>query len=269
MSTNHGPPPPSREHPGQDDFFVGYLPTSLGLSRFLRWLVPAMLGTATVIGIGVASAQRDPGTGTWQVGNQATLEGQLLAEPYAMLRMPADASGGTIRTFLLVSSGKFGAKARVRPFDGQAARVAGTILHRDDRWMLELSDADTAIQPLPDGGRLAAHLRDHDHTLTIGRITLRGEIIDPKCYIGAMKPGGGKTHKACAQLCVGGGIPPMFVTRDAHTHETFYLLLTGDGQEANQEVIPYLGDAVEITGQLERRGDLWMLRADAAGIRPL
>ena len=38
-------------------------------------------------------------------------------------------------------------------------------------------------------------------------VTLKGEIIDPKCYLGAMKPGGGKTHKACAMRCIAGGIP--------------------------------------------------------------
>ena len=36
---------------------------------------------------------------------------------------------------------------RMRPFDGQAVRLSGTFLHRDDRWMLELADSPDAIKP--------------------------------------------------------------------------------------------------------------------------
>ncbi len=72
-------------------------------------------------------------------------------------------------------------------------------------------------------------------------VTLKGEIIDPKCYLGAMKPGGGKTHKACAMLCISGGVPPMLVTRDANKQETFYLLTTDQGGVANELVLPFVG----------------------------
>jgi hypothetical protein len=42
-----------------------------------------------------------------------------------------------------------------------------------------------------------------------------GEVVDAKCYLGAMKPGDGKSHKACATLCVTNGIPAMPVTADS------------------------------------------------------
>ena len=269
MSTSSNVSPATPEPAAHREFFVGYLPVPRGIAGFLRWLLPAALGTAAVIGISVAAMQRDSGTGVWEEGSTASLEGVVVAEPYAMIRVPGNASNELGRTILLVSSGKFGAKARVRPFDGQAARVTGTILHRDDRWMLELDDGNEAIQPLAAGNTLLGRAQASTAPATFGQVTLRGEIIDPKCYIGAMKPGGGKTHKACAQLCVGGGIPPMLVTRDAHRTETFYLLSTADGQEANTLVLPYLGDPVEVSGRLERRGDLWVIRADANGIRRL
>ena len=48
---------------------------------------------------------------------------------------------------------------------------------------------------------------------SLGVATLRGEIVDSKCYLGAMKPGDQKTHKACATLCIRGGIPPVLVER--------------------------------------------------------
>jgi len=30
----------------------------------------------------------------------------------------------------------------------------------------------------------------------ISKMTLQGEIIDPKCYFGVMKPGKGKIHRS-------------------------------------------------------------------------
>lgn len=269
MPTTDALPQIARRSPGDDEFFVGYLPVPNRQRRFLRIVLPSALAIVAAIAIGVAAMQRDPGTGVWAEGAVVTLEGLVTAEPYAMLRVPDETAPGKVRTFLLVSSGKFGARDRVQPFAGQLVRVTGTVLHRSDRSMLELSSAPSAIQTLTQNEHLRTRLATADQVTVVGRVRLRGELIDPKCYIGAMKPGGGKTHKACAQLCVGGGIPPMLVTRDAEKQETFYLLLTGDGQAANNLVIPYLGDPVEITGRLERRGDLWVLQADAAGIQPL
>jgi hypothetical protein len=98
-------------------------------------------------------------------------------------------------------------------------------------------------------------------------VTLRGEIIDPKCFLGAMRPGGGKTHKACAMLCISGGVPPMLVTRDAARNETFYLLVTEDGGAANERVLEFVGDPVEVSGRLERQGDLLLLRVASDGVR--
>jgi len=97
-------------------------------------------------------------------------------------------------------------------------------------------------------------------------VTLKGEIIDPKCYLGAMKPGGGKTHKACAMLCISGGVPPMLVTRDANEQETFYLLTTDQGGVANELVLPFVGDRVEVAGRLEEHGDLLLLRIVRDGL---
>jgi hypothetical protein len=91
--------------------------------------------------------------------------------------------------------------------------------------------------------------------------TLHGEIVDSKCYLGAMKPGGGKTHKACAMRCIAGGIPPMLVTRDGVGHETFYLLIAPDSGVANEAVYPFVGDRVEVTGSVEQFDDVVVLRA--------
>jgi hypothetical protein len=98
-------------------------------------------------------------------------------------------------------------------------------------------------------------------------VTLRGEIIDSKCYLGAMKPGGGKTHKACAALCLAGGVPPMFVTRGADGREAYYLLASPNGGPVAPELHAYAGDPVEIIGEIEQMDDLRTLKVTPAAIR--
>ena len=56
------------------------------------------------------------------------------------------------------------------------------------------------------------------------RVTLRGEIVDSKCFLGVMVPGAGRTHKECASLCVRGGIPPALFVRDRHGRSALLLL---------------------------------------------
>jgi hypothetical protein len=257
----------------RDEFFIGWLPTPRKYARFLRPIAVALLFAAGGMAAAVALLQRDPGAGRWDADNVRTFEGIVYTRPYAMIRVPGESPGDAPRTMLLVEDGKFGALPRVERLvqgraEGVAVRVTGTILHRDGRSMLELAEGEEGMRRLtaaeeaklpPLGWPAPEVLAEH--------VTLQGEIIDPKCYLGAMKPGGGKTHKACAMLCISGGVPPMLVTRDASKNETFYLLATEEGGAANERVLDFVGDPVEISGRLERHGDLLLLRIAADGVR--
>jgi hypothetical protein len=257
----------------RDAFFIGWEPTPKKYARFLRPIIVALLLITGGVAAAVAYLQRDPGTGHWDTDNVRTFDGIVYTQPYAMIRVPGNKPGDRPRTMLLVEDGKFGALPRVEGFlpgkaDGAAVRVTGTILHRDGRWMLELAEGEKGMRRLtaeeeanlpPLGWPPPEVLADH--------VTLKGEIIDPKCYLGAMKPGGGKTHKACAMLCISGGVPPMLVTRDAARNETFYLLVTEAGGVANERVLDFVGDPVEVAGWLERHGDLLLLHVAGDGVR--
>ncbi len=61
----------------------------------------------------------------------------------------------------------------------------------------------------------------------------------------------------------------MLVTRDAKRNETFYLLTMATGAPTPDDVLPFVGEVVEITGALLATGDLLELRIDSAGIRRL
>jgi hypothetical protein len=81
-----------------------------------------------------------------------------------------------------------------------------------------------------------------------------------------MKPGFGKTHRACAVRCISGGIPPIFVTRDESGEATVFLLTDSRGGPVNELVLPYVAEPVEIKGLLEVRGDMPVIKIDADGI---
>ena len=257
----------------RDEFFIGWEPTPKKYARFLRPIVVALLLVTGGVAAAVAYLQRDPGTGHWDTDEVRTFDGIVYTRPYAMIRVPGDKPGDPPHTLLLVEDGKFGALPRVEGFvqgktAGVAVRVTGTILRRHGRWMLELVEGEKGMRGLTaaEEAKLPPLSWPAPEVLA-EHVALKGEIIDPKCYLGAMKPGGGKTHKACAMLCISGGVPPMLVTRDAARNETFYLLATEEGGVANERVLDFVGDPVEVSGRLERHGDLLILQVAADGVR--
>ena len=115
--------------PAPDSHFIGWLPMPRAFARFLAPVAVGLVVGAAILGVVLACIQPSPGDGRWEE-QLITFEGVVYAEPYAMIRVPG-ATGEEPKTLLLVEVGKFGAKERVRPFDGQPVRVSGTLLHRD------------------------------------------------------------------------------------------------------------------------------------------
>jgi hypothetical protein len=94
-----------------------------------------------------------------------------------------------------------------------------------------------------------------------------GEVVDFKCYLGAMKPGSGVTHRGCAALCVQGGIPPALVVPNADGSETVYLLATEDGARANTLALPFVGGAAKVRGLVyEGPGGYEVIRIAPGGL---
>ena len=252
----------------EDPFFIGWVPVPAPYRRFLAPIAIGLLLIGTGAAATIAYLQRDPGNAQWDTDTIHTYDGIAFMRPYPMIRVTGDPP----QTLLLVETGKFGALPRLeqlvqgRP-EGRPVRVTGTLLHRDARSILELAEGPQGMRLLTSEEQPSAPLPWPEPRVIEKRATLKGEIIDPKCYLGAMKPGGGKTHKACAMLCISGGVPPMLVTRGASKQETFYLLTTAEGEPANELVLPFVGDQVEVTGQLEQHGDLLLLQIAPDGLR--
>lgn len=242
--------------PEADPFFVGWLRMPPAYARFLVPLGGLLVAGGIIAAVLLAWGQASPGTGTWDT-EATTFVGIVYAEPYAMIRVPPAERGGAPRTVLLVEEGKFGAKDRVRPHDGQPVRVSGTLLSRAGRQMLELAAGDEGLVPaeLSEGEQL--RLR-RSPPRSRGAVSLIGEIVDSKCFLGAMKPGGGRTHKGCAVLCLKGGVPPLFVPRD--NGEPFYLLTNADGTPLDAKNFDLAGEPLRLDGMLEEWDDVPVLK---------
>lgn len=227
-----------------DGFYVGYLPMPRRHMLFL-WIIAPLLAGALGALAGVFSAsQRDPGSGTWDTGAPVSVEGTLLAEPYPMI---IDDQG---RIHLLVNFGKTAPRDRLVGITGGRARVLGYTLEREGRRMLELVSSSDAVVPRTGTSRSVALEQ------TNVSITRTGEILDSKCYLGAMKPGDGKGHKACATQCITGGIPPLLCTWTGDGTKQYYLLIDSQGRSARELIVAYVGEPVAVTGRLGRIGDL-------------
>lgn len=237
-----------------NDFYVGYLPLPRSLRGFLAVAVCATAPLVLMSAIVAANSQRDPGTGTWDTRQTKELRGTVRSNPYPRL-FTDDRGDGKPGVVLLVESGKRGAQVRTVGLDGSSASVSGYLLNRDGCFMLELLPGEEALHPLPREPGASSVM----NSTPSGPTTLRGEIVDSKCFLGAMKPGEGKTHKECAMLCVRGGIPPLLVTRDGAGTSTLYLLANPSQGPVHEAVISHIGEQVEISGQLDDEGGVLVL----------
>jgi hypothetical protein len=102
---------------------------------------------------------------------------------------------------------------------------------------------------------------------SLGRQTLIGEIVDSKCFLGVMNPGQLTPHRACAIRCLSGGVPPVLLVRPKDGPAIYLLLVSADGKPVNHQVLDLVAEPVEISGEVERQGELLILSADPATYR--
>ena len=255
-----------------DEFYVGYLPMPAGHKRFLRRVVVTLgLGILALAGA-LGWFQRDPAPNAPYHGdskNVRELSGMLYTAPYGVLRVPGEGEGQPARTLLLTTGSKRGVADLVAGMDGRAVTMRGTLRGRSGRYVLAMDTRFGFAEAGLDEAARAQLARPAAEPVGAGPVRLRGEIIDPKCFTGAMKPGDGKAHKACAINCLRGGIPPVFATRTADGDEAFYLLVDERGGPILQPLLPWVGDPVELRGSLYQQADITLLRVLPDSIRRL
>lgn len=256
------------DNPDQDAaFFVGYRPMPAALTRWYRPLAALLIAASGLGGYWLGAQQAGAGPGHWDTTATVTAQGVLMLRPYPVLHRLNPAHPGGVESLLLVRQGKHSADSWARAFDQQWVSVRGYPVTRGRWTLLEIPGQD-AISAAPDGATdNRRQLRELLDIAPLGAAELAGEIVDSKCFLGVMKPGAGLTHKACAELCLRGGIPPILVAKDAQGQQSGYLLARADGASASVALAPFAADPVRVTGQLQRQGGLLLLRVDEDGVR--
>lgn len=233
----------------REAFYVGYLALPRAHRRFLQVALPAAL--LAMIASAAALAARQPawGGGVWETAEARTWTGVVRAQPYPAL-LTDDGPA-----FLIVLPGKLGAQAEAAAFDGLRVRLTGYELHRDGRRLIEL-DTTRDAPITPDAEADVATAAHRPALITGEPRAVEGEILDSKCYIGAMKPGYGRGHKACATNCVSGGVPPMIVTAADDGSPVYTLLVRADGGGLTDAdlapLLPLIAEPVRVEGRAGR-----------------
>ncbi|MCV0425791.1 MAG: hypothetical protein K5905_09975 [Roseibium sp.] len=242
-------------------FFVGYLNAiPRQLVSFLAVFAVCFVGGLGLAALALSSTQNDPGNGGFQWGNRYENKGLLELRPYPVFRVPAD--GDTpARSYMLAGQGKRGVFSQTESNEGNPVMVRGVPVNRGDLTMIQVGRVEASEDQL--GGFTPAE------PVPLGRWKLTGEICDGKCYAGAMRPGRGLAHKACADLCLTGGIPPVFVSSGPVENRNFFLMADKEGNLLGDEIKPLLALFIEVEGDVERLDDLMVFKVDLATARVL
>lgn len=250
----------------RDPFFIGWAKPPAGLRIFLLWTALGLVVLFAAAGWLLAATQDDPGDGSFRFDwGRQTVIGVLEAGPYPILHVIESDRFPAGHSLLLSGQGKRGVQDRSAALDGVVVQASGVALTRGEIDMLQLrggSDGLAAAQDRPAGETAAPPTAQ-----PLGRWRITGEICDGKCYTGAMRPGQGLAHKACANLCLTGGVPPIFVATDRIDGDQFLLLADAEGGPVTDAILDHVATLVEIEGAVERRGALLVFRIDPASIR--
>jgi hypothetical protein len=189
------------------------------------------------------------------VSNQK-FTGSLSLLPYPVLHIVSGDGVSVLRSILLSGSGKSGVETTEATY--QVSAVGG-LLKRGDIDMLavdELTVVNTkkATPPLPQPA---------------GQWQSIGEICDGKCYPGGMTPGFGLAHRACATICLIGDVPAIFVVAEPIEGQSFLLLAGPDGEPPGPWIREMIARPVELTGMVERVGQMLVFKVDPKKARIL
>ena len=249
--------PTDTPDPTRDEFYIGYDPPMPPRMAARVWrMAAAAVGIAVAVGVAAIASHHRLAEATFEYGRPRELSGVLRRTPY-----PRIESEG--RSAWLVLSGKTGGEAALAEVPDGTVKLQGTLIERGPHRMFEVVRGTvTSVGPAGAADPIAK-------TLPAEEVTLYGEIVDSKCFLGVMNPGEGTVHRDCARVCLRGGIPPMLLIRGARAEEALVLLVDEAGAPVGRAVAAFAGVPVQVRGRLVRDGEQLTLFANASSFSRL
>jgi len=237
------------------DFYVGW---QKGMSKrnssFLKkFLIPIFICIPFFV-FAIVYFQNPFNKFKFNFGNITTITGTYYNTPIPMIIADQGSLPDSLsHDVVLVGYGKFGAKGIIDAIEekqgalhGKKIELSGTLIYGDGKTCMELTEKEASLKKV-----VTSPSSEPPSSLTKEDISLSGEILDPKCYFGAMKPAEGKIHKSCAIRCISGGIPPI-LRRKSNKSNQYYILLDENGHAINKQVLPFVAEQVSVTGKTNK-----------------
>jgi hypothetical protein len=231
--------------------------------KILLIIIPAML----LIGYLISVNQRKFSTASFEYGKLTELTGIYYNNPVPLLKV-YDKNRDAI-TVPLIGYGKKGAESAIMEIEnekklslnGKEVKLKGNLLYNEGKILMQIDKIDNPVVEVGSGSTFPIIEKDY------GTQIIRGEIVDPKCFFGAMKPGEGKVHRDCAIRCILGGIPPVLHVQNEKGESNFYLLVGPNGEKLNEAVKDYVAEPVSIEAKVKQVDDWIILYAEKENIK--
>ena len=255
--------------PDPSEFYVGYIPKApASIALIIRKIIFVLIFVMIVVASILAWQQKKFSSANFEYGVNSALEGYIFNEPVPHMLIPLgnDIQGKELyQTALLVGFGKSGADKFTQALgitqknqEGSKVRLTGSLIYGDGKTLLQIDENSKLTF-------LEAHVPIVSTSYEEENFSRSGEIVDPKCYFGVMKPGEGKAHRSCAIRCIAGGIPPVFKTDSAG----YFLLVNENREPISSEIAALVGDHITLTGRAMRWNDWTILSVDSQMIQQL
>ncbi len=247
-----------------NEFYIGWMtnaPKSF-VKKYLIVLLPITVALAALL----ALSQKKFSTGNFELGQLTTVKGIYFNSPMPCIKLinGKDIWGNlSYITIPLIGYGKHGAdgimaaieKEKNISLNQKEITLKGTLLYNDGKTFLQIDKNDNPILKIS-SAIIASDMLPQK--IDLGTQIVKGEIIDPKCYFGVMKPGEGKPHRDCAIRCILGGMPPMLAVRNEKNETNYYLIVGANGEKMNEAVKDFVAEPVSIEAKLVRYDD-WIV----------
>lgn len=248
------------------DFFIGWQPKAPeGYSRQVRKSIIFISLLVIITGVVLSLQQRSFSTARFEYGQLTEVKGiyQQFPVPSIKVTTKSDAFGrNSFITIPLVGYGKFGAVGTIESIEkeknirltNKEVSMKGTLIYSDGKSLLQIDKNDDPLVTVSS----ETIIGNTPSKIELGTVQLTGEILDPKCYFGVMKPGHGKPHRDCAVRCIAGGISPVFYVYNEKGETDYYLILGPDGKKINNEIKDFVGEPVSLEARAVQYDD-WVV----------
>jgi hypothetical protein len=252
-----------------NEFYVSYIDGSLGTQTKKTIKTFALLAVFVIVGgaLVFSFSQKQFKNSTFELATATKITGIFHENPYPMLRVQV--AKNTYKNILLLGFGKSSAnpflekiQGEVPNLNGKKLSIEGNLIYYNGKTLIQITDKEKVT--LENNSKTPTPLKE-----TISKMTLSGEIIDPKCYFGVMKPGKGKIHRSCAVRCISGGIPPVLAPTDKNNISEYFLITDLNGNPINNKILTFIGKPSEITGIVQKMEDWSIIKIDADNIKIL